>query len=323
MKKLLSIRILPALLCLLLFVSLLPVQAHAAGAIDTNRTATLTIDYRYDSAALSDAQFEAYKVASVSPYGEFTPTAAFAGYPVSMDGLDASGWNRLAMTLKGYVQADNLTPFASDKTDAYGRLRFTMKPGLYLIIGKGITKGGYSYTCAPFMVCLPDMDMVNNGWIYDTAVSPKTVRDMDYDPLAPATITRKVLKVWKDNGHTADRPKEITVQLFCDGKVYDTVTLNEKNNWRYTWDALERGHDWTVVEKEVSGYTVKITQEGQTFVVTNTNKKPPVTPPPASGASGNKLPQTGVLWWPVPILLISGLFFVTIGLCGRRKRNDA
>lgn len=35
-------------------------------------------------------------------------------------------------------------------------------------------------------------------------------------------------------------------------------------------------------------------------------------------ASGGKLPQTGQLWWPVPVLLILGIAFILIGLIRRR-----
>lgn len=39
--------------------------------------------------------------------------------------------------------------------------------------------------------------------------------------------------------------------------------------------------------------------------------KPPEPVPPV-------LPQTGLLWWPVPVLLISGLFFVLVGVVRRK-----
>lgn len=48
------------------------------------------------------------------------------------------------------------------------------------------------------------------------------------------------------------------------------MTLNEKNNWRYTWRDLDAGHSWKVVEQTVpDGYTVSISREGITFVITN------------------------------------------------------
>lgn len=48
---------------------------------------------------------------------------------------------------------------------------------------------------------------------------------------------------------------------------------------------------------------------------------PPVTPPdsePPEHPKPPKLPQTGQLWWPVPILACGGLVFVLVGLIRRK-----
>lgn len=56
-------------------------------------------------------------------------------------------------------------------------------------------------------------------------------------------------------------------------------------------------------------------------MVTNTYKtpsNPPVNPP----SKPPKLPQTGQYWWPVPVLLASGLLLVAVGLVRRRGGAD-
>ena len=178
------------------------------------------------------------------------------------------------------------------------------------------------------MVMLPTQDTVKNEWIYDVSVSPK--HDSTEIPDTPTTITRKVIKVWNDDRHENQRPKEIIVQLLRDGKVYDMVTLNKDNNWRYTWSGLGSSYTWTVVEKENSGYTVQVERDGITFVITNTyvpeESEPtePTEPTPTKPTNPTKpnLPQTGQLWWPVPVLLIAGLLFVILGLIRRRRFDD-
>lgn len=52
--------------------------------------------------------------------------------------------------------------------------------------------------------------------------------------------------------------------------------------------------------------------------------EPTETTKPTSGSSsGNtKLPQTGQLWWPVPVLLCMGLVCIIIGLIRRREEQD-
>ena len=134
------------------------------------------------------------------------------------------------------------------------------------------------------------------------------------------------MKVWEDEGHTKKRPAEITVQLLCDGEVYEEVALNQEINWRYTWDELESGHKWKLVEKDqLENYKVAVTKEGVTFVVTNTYKDDtPATPGTPGTPTSPRLPQTGQLWWPVPLLLACGLLLIVFGLVRRRgKKNEA
>ena len=40
-------------------------------------------------------------------------------------------------------------------------------------------------------------------------------------------------------------------------------------------------------------------------------------------AEPEKLPQTGQLWWPVPLLFCAGLIFVAAGLIIRRRRGNS
>ena len=47
---------------------------------------------------------------------------------------------------------------------------------------------------------------------------------------------------------------------------------------------------------------------------------PPTKPTPSSG--GGKLPQTGQLWWPVPVLTCAGLGCIAVGLFRRRRDGD-
>ena len=112
------------------------------------------------------------------------------------------------------------------------------------------------------------------------------------------------------------------MQLLKDGEVFDTVTLSAANDWRYTWDELDESFKWTVAEKELEDYTVLVTREGTTFVVTNTyDEGTPENPaqPENPGKPGNPaLPQTGQLWWPVPILVAGGLLLIVIGVLRRR-----
>ena len=75
------------------------------------------------------------------------------------------------------------------------------------------------------------------------------------------------------------------------------------------YDKSGREITWTIRESAVSGYVSSTRQNGFTFVLTNTLDK-------------QKLPQTGVLWWPVPILAAAGFAFLITGTFSRKKKDD-
>lgn len=335
MKRKWNGRVGALLVCLAALCALLQASASARGLIDTGETASLTI--RYDWEGVS---FRLYRVAEVSPYGEYTLTGDFKDYPVSLEQSSQAGWRALAATLEAYAVWDSLTPLDQGTTDSRGRLTFApLAAGLYLVTGERHSDGSYSYTPEPFLVSLPGLDG-EDEWLWNVTASPKYDRDPEPDD---GTIRRKVLKVWNDGGDRSERPSEIVVQLLRDGVVWDVVRLSERNNWSCEWRDLAPGHVWLVVELEVpEGYTVTIDREGITFVITNTRTpEVPDTPPPEGpGPDGPDeptlpdqpgtpvtpgqpskpiLPQTGMLWWPAPLLACAGMGLVLAGWLLRRR----
>lgn len=143
-------------------------------------------------------------------------------------------------------------------------------------------------------------------------------------------IAIKVLKLWKNDDEK--RPENIEIQLLCDDEIYDTVKLNSQNNWNYTWYDLDKSYTWQIVEKAVpDGYTVLVDKLENTYIVTNTYQltdktpsgsskpKPAATPGNGGKVPPEKLPQTGQLQWPVPILAFLGLMLFVFGWI--RHRN--
>lgn len=320
-----TLALLAAVLCLLTSV------AQAAGSIDLTRKPTLTLTYRDGKTALSGAKFSIYRVADADETGELTVRFEFDEFDLDIRGKNDRRWREMAQTLESYVLRRELTPADSGKTDKTGMLTFpmqgkTLAAGLYLVIGERHTQGGNDYDAEPFFVLLPTQDLENNKWVYDVSANVKFGKTPVPDD--GDTVTRKVLKVWDDDGAEDSRPQEITVELLRNGKVYDTVKLSEKNNWRYTWLDLDADARWSVTEKTVSGYTVSITREGITFVATNT-KKPdrtdtpdtpvkPSNPSKPSSPAKPTLPQTGAVWWHVEALALSGLVFLILGALDRK-----
>lgn len=315
------------LLLLLALLLCIPALAAAAGSIEAGREVRLTISYQDGKTPLSGAAFDIYRVAAVDTSGELTPVAPFDNFNVDIRGKNNIAWKALASTLEGYVLRDGISPTDSGETNLQGQLYFPnqagrLEQGLYLVLGHRHTQDGRIYDATPFMVMLPTQDTQSNEWLYELIVNPK--HDSRPEP-GTGTCTLKALKVWDDKGYEKNRPGEVIVRLLRDGQVYDTVVLNAANNWRYIWENLDDRSTWTLVEEKVDGYTVSITREGVTFVVTNTYvPETPNTPPPTEPGKPDQpsLPQTGQLWWPVPLLLVGGLLLVVIGLIRRRGIAD-
>ena len=295
------------LLALLLMLLLLP-QGRAMAAEE----GSIAVQF----ASVGGAAFRLYRVGEVEESGALLLSGAFADYAVALDAQDSAAWRAAAQALAGYAARDALTPLQVEKTDKSGRAVFSgLSRGIYLIVGERSTSGNTVYEPAPLLVFLPFVGE-DGGWEMAAAVNCKY--ESETKPGPGETVDRHVLKVWRD-GDGSGRPARIEVQLLRDGRVYDTVVLSAENNWRYTWEDLSAEHAWSVVEKAVpEGYAVSVGREGITFVVTNSR---PYEEPeePGGGGGGGKLPQTGALWWPVPLLLCGGALLLVLGI-GRRRR---
>ena len=326
-------RIFSGLLTLLMLVAVLTVPGYAIDPIDLERETALEIWFHDEDKNLPNVTFSLYRVADTGRFAEFTLMGDFADYPVDIADLDAAGWRAAAETLAGYVQRDKVTPLDKGITNQEGKVYFPsgenkLMPGLYLVVGQSKKIGKYRYTPEPLLVSLPNRAADEHHWIYDVHASPKSSKVPAGSP-GGDYLERKVLKVWED-GQGENRPQSIRVQLLKNGEVAETVTLSAENNWRYSWDKLDAGEDWCVVEKETpEGYHVSVTREGITFVMTNTWSEVPPPPedpgtdiPDDSPPRGPGLPQTGQLWWPVPILALAGMALFLMGWMRKEKRRE-
>ena len=298
-------------------VFLLTVTAFAAESVDISRKTSLTVNYLYNGVTpVSNAEFSLYQIGTVVETGELTIDSRFAEYGIQLDLTDADDWATMAETVYGKLLVDENEPVANGKTNLKGELVLRELPaGLYLLAGTSVTIDGYVYTAKPFFLTLPSVNS-DNAWEYDVTVKPKC----DRQTVPPEeVVSRKVMKVWK-NDEGLSRPQQITVQLLCNGHVYDAQTLSAENNWRYEWENLDASCEWSLVEENVPiNYTVKVTQEDVTFIVTNTYTTPPPPDVPPD------IPQTGLYWWPVFLAAGVGMLFIIAGVClraGKRKNHD-
>lgn len=315
--------------CLMLFlimVSLLTLiypTSIWAEQIDPNQEVSLAILFEHEENPLVGAEFDLYMIASADANGHLELKEEFKGYSFNPNGMSEEAYRTLASTLEGYVLKDQLTPLDTSVSNQDGMVFFpktqtSLYPGLYLVLGKRFTDHGTYYDALPFIVFLPGK---NADGLNDYSMDVKAKYEATSQEVA--TISRKVLKVWKDTGFEYQRPQSVTVELLQDGTVYDTVVLNAENNWSYQWDELSNESKWTIVEEIINDYRTEITRDGITFVVTNHCTKTPPTPTPTpTPPSKPTIPVTGQTWWPVPILFASGLLFLFIGIVIKRKAEN-
>lgn len=300
------------LICLLMLV-VFPFSAFAA---DGDKTGTLAVSLISNEEYISDVTFNIYRVADEN----YKPVGEYSAYPVMLKGLSADELGAAAETLAGYTQRDDIPALKTSITNEFGYLRFDdLQKGVYLVVGDIYINGDAVCCPVPFIASLPSFDTDGNA-IYDVVASPKF--DMW---LANQILERNVKKVWSDKGYENVRPAQITVQLLKDGDVADEVSLNASNNWSYSWSDLEPTSVWRVVEKTVpDGYTVAVKNQNRIFTVTNTLTDTSIyDTPETSGNASPTLPQTGQLWWPVPVLLCAGAMILFIGVYISRKNGSS
>lgn len=301
-------------LCICILILLFPLRAQA----EEKEESKLCIQY-----PIGNVAFSFYQVASFGEEGRFQLVLPFSKYAEEITGLEnletmeaemtADTWRTLANSLESYVISQQVNENFSGIVGANGKLVFRSLPnGLYLILAETVESDGEIYTPAPVLVTIPNRNEMGE-WSYQVEIdySGKVAVDEIFD-------TYCVQKIWNDDHYEEKRPKEVEVELYKEGdsRPYDSVILMEENQWKHVWEKLPYGEKWIVSEKNVpKEYTVKYSKEGNTFVIENQYKK---TEKPSNGGGG-KLPQTGQVWWPVPVLTFLGILCFTAGWI---RRND-
>jgi uncharacterized surface anchored protein len=266
-----------------------PFHALAADRFDRSTETSLTVMDQYDGTPIAGVEFRLYQVADITEDLEFAETAEFQNTGVSVTKNDSS-WADQATTLEAYVveriaKGDPITPAASGVTDSAGKLSFSgLQPGLYLLVSDQKTQANAIYKTSAVLLTLPYQE-TDGSWNTDPTVYAKNgIRE-----LRDALVDISAVKVWKDSGHTEQRPQSVTVTLYQDDAPMETVTLSESNSWRYTWKDLDALSDYHLVEQNVpAGYSVTTVQNDTTFVVTNTYTE---TPSPSPSPSTTPIPS--------------------------------
>lgn len=299
------------LLAVLVLLGTLAPWAWAAETVDLSQKGELIIEYVYEEQPVTGAAFCLYRVADVDENGMYTLCGDFADYPVVLSDRSDSAWRNVAITLDAFAKRDMLNPDYVAIIDEFGfAVIENLEPGLYLLTAEKFISDDGMFTSVPALAPIPAKQNAESDWFYSVSILPKCT----FQPHEGMGVTsRKVIKIWDDEGSEMYRPDELTIQLLCNGVVYDTVILSEENGWSYVWNDLSAGEEWVAVEIVPEGYTVEISSDSLIITIKNSNH----TPPPPTEPEENS-PQTGMLWWPLPVLLVAGIGFIALGVKLRR-----
>lgn len=240
---------------------------------------------------VSNMQVSLYRVADEN----YNLVDSFSHYSIDLK-QDVQG---AANALENRILMDGIEADACVTSDSLSTANFTgLTTGIYLVVGKEVFQDGVFYMPQVSLVSLSGDLSVDLK--YETSDNPSRIH---------------VLKVWKRDSKKS-RPKSIEVCLLrSDGIVVDRVVLNSDNQWSTTWDNLSTLYTYRVMETSVpSGYKESCTREKDTIILTNTGNYTDKV-----DKKDEELPNSGQLWWPVPVLLFVGL--VLFGL-GRHLKNE-
>ena len=292
-----------ALICILLLALLLPHPAVRAEALDPERPCSMELRYASEGEGFPGLEIAICRVARANPDGTFDLVAPWDGFGANIHGITAqSEWRTAASTLRAGYVSGQLTPDRTAVTDEEGKVVFSeLETGLYLILGVRAENDKGIWEFEDFLLYLPSPG--EDGYRYDIQALPKC-------SLRTPKTAYSVVKLWRDYG--TDRPEGVTVDIYKDGVLENSVLLNSENDWSYSWTTPEDGSVWTVAEREVpAGYYVTVEEKDGAFIVTNTK----LNPPPDIPQTGDTFP---VLFW-VMTMCLSGALILCLSIWMKRR----
>ena len=147
-------------------------------------------------------------------------------------------------------------------------------------------------------------------------------------------IPYRINLYWDDEGFEQNRPDEVTVKIYRNRELINTVIFKSENNWTYEWTASDDGSVWEIVGENVAKYTFTTKKIGNNFLLEyHTTEKPDDTPgtqPTKTDAPSKPhipgiSPKTGDDSNPmiaVVFMAVSGMFLILFGILSKRREQE-
>ncbi|MBO4457162.1 MAG: Cna B-type domain-containing protein [Butyrivibrio sp.] len=335
------------------------VKAQARESIDTSKKGSLAVTYKFGEDKLFDGvNSHIYKIASATENGTFVLDPGYDEKSsikdlngITDEATAQQEWKQVLEDVKDYAVKEHQPDQSA--VSSRGLAQFSnVDLGIYLVCADNYLETDSTYVFAPFLVAVPQLDD-NDSWVYSGSATAKTER---FDRMVDLELHKR----WNDEGYSDKRPSSINVKILKDGADYATVTLDKSNDWTYKWQEKPGFKwEFKEVLPENSRYSASVSSSviynadvaSEIYTITNTYN-PPSSPPPSNDETpsgggdttpdetpvpdvlgavrklaelpavlgARRLPQTGQLWWPLPILIIAGLALIIKGI--RKTHNN-
>lgn len=237
---------------------------------------TLTVDFETDNSSISGSQVKVYRVFDRNN----ALVGDFAKYNVKLgDATDSEALGKLSDTLSAYVTNDNIKADYSGTTGASGKASFTVsQEGIYLITATPVDVGDFRYTPKPSLVRIPYVSASGERVTQVTVELKYERRNIGTGSVSTSATTSET-SVSSVSTEISSTTTESVTSSVVTSSAYNNTTTTSKT---------------TVTTSEPTTTTVK------------TSATTTVTEP--------ELPQTGQLWWPVPVMFIAGVLILLVGI---------
>ncbi len=286
--------------------------------IDLDAVCSMSLVFKHSRKPIADEAVELYKIASFAEDHTYLIEEDFAPTGINLNGeLSKSELSTFRTTLDNFINTNNILPLKVNFTDDNGTVTFSgLETGLYFTSPVNTKRSGINYFFDSVLTSLPTVK--DAKLIYDVDVNTKP-----YEVNAPSAASRyKIAKLWKDEGSEDIRPKSVTVDIYKDKVLYDTVVLNETNNWYHTWTVPSDGSEWSVAEKNAPDNYIPLVEERlMSFALINTEKnvgEPPESPDAPSISTGD----TSNIGLYIIIMCVSGVLLIAVSCVGKMKLEN-
>lgn len=141
--------------------------------IDNTKLGSINVRYAYGDKTFSNSNIYLYKVADINNQGIFTYTTDFINSTIDIS--DITTKKDTAVTLSNYITSNNINYFKKGITNNNGKFSFDqLQIGLYLVKTDFVKEEKVTYSSLPILISVPNLDEINNTYLYDIDVEIKT-----------------------------------------------------------------------------------------------------------------------------------------------------